>query len=75
VNKDYEKIERTIDIAWEHIGQVSDNIDSSIDVGGFCIQRAINEGKIWIIRQNGEGGEFDIKALEAVIEKFFEENF
>lgn len=32
-------------------------------------------GKVWIGREDGEGGEFDANALFAVIKKFYDDNF
>lgn len=46
-----------------------------IDIGDFFMAEATSEGKVWIGRQDAEGGEFDVKVLEVIIKKFYEENF
>jgi len=51
------------------------NLDDRINIGDLFIANGTRPDKVWIGRQSGEGGEFDIKAFEAVIEKFFVENF
>jgi hypothetical protein len=48
---------------------------SIVDIGEFYIQPAINKGKIWIGRQDGEGGEFPIDELEKAIKEFYDERF
>lgn len=46
-----------------------------IAIGKYHLERS-KEGKIWIsIINDGEGGDFDEKKLEAVIDAFYNENF
>ena len=53
-------------------------VDGAVRIGGFVIEQPYGDepGKIGIYRyQNGEGGNFDAAALEALIAAFYEENF
>lgn len=48
-------------------------------VGDFFIAPGIGDGKVWIGRAQephaGEGGDFPVEALEAIIREFYEANF
>lgn len=52
-----------------------DGIDKHIDIGEFFIAPSVTEGKVWIGRQDGEGGDFSIVMLQEVIRKFYDEHF
>lgn len=49
--------------------------EKHVDIGEFFIAPGISEGRVWIGRQDGEGGDFKIEDVEKVIRKFYEENF
>jgi len=46
-----------------------------VDVGDFYIRKTPNPSKIWIGRQDGEGGEFLTEDLEKAIKVFYDERF
>ena len=46
-----------------------------IQIGEFTISPGFHKGKICIWRDDGEGGEFNIKDFEEAIRKFYEDNF
>ncbi len=50
---------------------------SRIQIGAFTLidSPTSTEGSIWIEKPDGEGGEFSIVKLEAVIRGFFDEHF
>ena len=45
-----------------------------VKIGDYIIHHP-SAGKIWINREDGEGGQFDAKKLEAILTKFWEEEF
>lgn len=45
---------------------------SSLDVGTFRLEMW-SDGRFWIWRDDGEGGEFSLDEFEKVIEKFYKE--
>ena len=53
--------------------------DGRVVVGEFFIAPGAREGRVWIGKEHGrcagEGGDFDIKELEELIRKFYEEKF
>jgi len=44
-----------------------------VSIGAWSIMN-LGNGKVWIRHENGEGGEFDIEKLEALVAAFFAEN-
>lgn len=46
-----------------------------IQVGDFSISPGIEKGRVWIERSSGEGGDFRIETFEAVVRKFYNDNF
>ncbi len=46
-----------------------------VDLGDFTLMTSSTQGKVWIRRSCGEGGDFDKSALAAIVEKFYWENF
>lgn len=53
-------------------------VDGAVRIGGFVIEQPYGDepGMVGIYRyQNGEGGDFDAAALEALIAAFYKENF
>jgi len=47
----------------------------SIKVGSYIIH-APREGKVWIVNtETGDGGSFPVEKFEAVVNKFFGEEF
>lgn len=46
-----------------------------VQIGDFYIRESDSEGKVWIERGNGEGGDFPVKLLEAVIRDFYDAHF
>ena len=50
-------------------------IDSKVDIGEFFVAPGIEEGRVWIGKQDGEGGDFVISELEEVIREFYDKNF
>lgn len=47
---------------------------ASVQIGDFTLCRQ-SEGKIWIQRGDGEGGEFSENKLAEFIAKYYDENF
>ena len=53
-------------------------VDGAIRIGGFIVEQPYGDeqGKVGIYRYGeGEGGDFDAAALEALIAAFYKENF
>lgn len=50
-----------------------------IEVGDFYIASGISDGCVWIGRargdSEGEGGDFSVEKLQALLSKFYDENF
>lgn len=46
-----------------------------VSVGEFHLSTGVTEGRVWISHESGEGSDFDIEKLEAVIREFYDENF
>jgi hypothetical protein len=46
-----------------------------IEVGDFYLTAGYAPGRVWIMRKDGEGGDFDTKKLEKIISKFYNANF
>ncbi len=47
----------------------------STESEGFIIKKGISDGRVWIERQSGEGGDFDAKEFYDLIERFYNERF
>jgi len=54
---------------------MSNELAKKIDIGAFFVCKGMAEGCVWIGHHSGEGGDFRIEDLEAVIRKFYEERF
>lgn len=56
-----------------------DEHECRVVIGRFFISKGMEGGNVWIGRESGdsagEGGDFDIDLVEALIEKFYLENF
>lgn len=53
-------------------------VEGAIRIGGFLLEQPYGDdsGKLAIYRyKDGEGGDFDAAELEALIAKFYKENF
>ncbi len=52
-------------------------ITTEIKIGGFWLREPYEgiPSKIAIYKESGEGGDFDVLELEAVIAKFYKERF
>lgn len=50
------------------------SIRFAIQIGAYTLEPSSHEGYVWVMA-GGEGGEFEVAKLEAVIAKFYEENF
>lgn len=48
---------------------------SYVQIGDFYIRESDSEGSVWIERGDGEGGDFPVKLLEAVIRDFYNAHF
>ena len=48
---------------------------NEVQIGSFLVQESETEGKVWLFRDDGEGGEFDEEALAELLGKFYEEHF
>lgn len=46
----------------------------AIQIGAYTLEPSSRPGWMWVMA-GGEGGEFEVAKLEAVIAKFYEENF
>ena len=54
-------------------------IMDEMQIGKYTIRNFVDypdkSKAVWIEQEDGEGGQFHLKSLEAVIEKFYNENF
>ncbi len=48
---------------------------NEIVIGDFKLRDGRQPGKIWIETDGGEGGDFPIAHIEALIRKYYNENF
>lgn len=47
----------------------------ALTIGRYTLKPGIEPGKIWIETDEGEGGDFPIEQVEALLAKFYEEHF
>lgn len=54
---------------------MTDEIRERVVLDGFIIEETDDLGKIWIIQDDGEGGQFCVKAFSKVVREFYDEHF
>ena len=59
----------------QHIEAAKPAHRNGIDIGTFSIRPGTQEGKAWIERSTGEGGDFSIDHFEEVVRQYYTENF
>lgn len=66
--------------SWVGIADVFNEAAAALEyetlfVGSLAVRRGITPATIWIGQPGGEGGEFSEAEVEAVLQKFYAENF